>query len=85
MDQPASQIERLIALAKEAEEILARSIGSHDIRHGCAVARGYLDLARSYNEPVNVEDVERVLSRMRALIRSREARPESVRQRPPRH
>ena len=67
-----SQIDRLIALANEAEQILARSIGSHDIRHACAVARGYLDLARSYNEPVNVEDVERVISRMRALLVSKE-------------
>jgi hypothetical protein len=63
-----SQLKRLIALANEADQILARSVGSHDIRHACAVARGYLDLARSYNEPVNVEDVERVLCRMRALL-----------------
>ena len=67
------QLNRLIALADEAERILAQSIGSHDIRHACAVARGYLDLARSYNEPVNVEDVERVLCRMRALLRSKPA------------
>ena len=68
MDTPNPSLDRLIALAEEAERILAQGIGSHDIRHACAVARGYLDLARSYNEPVNVEDVERVLSRMRALI-----------------
>jgi hypothetical protein len=65
-----SKLDRLIALADEADRILAQSIGSHDIRHACAVARGYLDLARSYNEPVNVEDVERVLCRMRALLGS---------------
>jgi hypothetical protein len=70
MEHPASQLERLIALAEEADKILARSVGSHDMRHACAVARGYLDLARSYNEPVNVADVERVLRRMRALLRS---------------
>ena len=63
-----SQLDRLIALADEADRLLAQSIGSHDIRHACAVARGYLDLARSYNEPVNVEDVERVLCRMRAML-----------------
>jgi hypothetical protein len=66
-----TQLDRLIALADEADRILAQSIGSHDIRHACAVARGYLDLARSYNEPVNIEDVERVLSRMRALLKSK--------------
>ena len=69
MDRPdKSQLERLMALAEEAEQILAQSIGSHDIRHACALARGYLDLARSYNEPVNIEDVERVLARMRAWV-----------------
>ena len=68
MAQPKSNLDRLIALAQEADQILARSINSHDIRHACAVARGYLDLARSYDEPVNVEDVERVLSRMRDLL-----------------
>jgi hypothetical protein len=70
MQHPASQLDRLIALAAEADQILARSVGSHDIRHACAVARGYLDLARSYNEPVNVADVERVVRHMRALLRS---------------
>jgi hypothetical protein len=70
------QLDRLIALADEAEQILAKSIGSHDIRHACAVARGYLDLARSYNEPVNVEDVERVLTRMRALLLSDQTAPD---------
>ena len=63
-----SDLERLIALAEEAEALLARSIDSHDIRHACAVARGYLDLARSYNEPVNIADVERVIARMRAAL-----------------
>jgi hypothetical protein len=61
-------LQRLIELADEAEEILSRNVSSHDIRHGCAVARGYLDLARSYNEPVNIEDVERVVLRMRELF-----------------
>ena len=70
-----NHLERLIALADEAEQILAESIGSHDIRHACAVARGYLDLARSYNEPVNVDDVERVIARMRATLEHK--RPDS--------
>jgi hypothetical protein len=69
MDQSKpSQIDRLIALAEEAERIVAQGLNSHDIRHACAVARGYLDLARSYNVPVNVEHVEEVLARMRALV-----------------
>ena len=81
MQQPQrSQLDRLIALADEADRLLAQSIGSHDIRHACAVARGYLDLARSYNEPVNVEDVERVLCRMRALLSAKP--PEAEKKRP---
>ena len=78
MDQSKPlQIDRLIALTEEAERILAQSIASHDIRHACAVARGYLDLALSYNEPVNVERVEEVVSRMRALMGAKppETRP----------
>ena len=67
-DSETPELERLIALAQEAEEILAKSIGSHDLRHACALARGYLDLAQYYHEPVNVEDVERVLARMRNMI-----------------
>ena len=75
-----SQIDRLIALAEEAERIVAQGISSHDIRHACAVARGYLDLAVSYNEPVNVEHVEEVLVRMRALVRSMSSETTNVRE-----
>ena len=67
-DSETPELDRLMALAEEAEQILAKSIGSHDLRHACALARGYLDLALFYHEPVKVEDVERVLVRMRALI-----------------
>lgn len=63
-----SHLARLMALAAEAEQILTQGFTSHDIRHACAIARGYLDLARSYGEPVNLEDVERVLARMRATL-----------------
>jgi hypothetical protein len=65
---------RLVALAAEAEHILTQGFTSHDIRHACAIARGYLDLARSYGEPVNLEDVERVLARMRAALASTKAK-----------
>jgi hypothetical protein len=75
-----SDIDRLIALAEEAERIVAQGIGSHDIRHACAVARGYLDLAVSYNEPVNVEHVEEVLARMRALVRAIPSETRNVRE-----
>jgi hypothetical protein len=57
-----------MALAEKAEQILAKSIGSHDIRNACALARGYLDLARYYHEPVKVEDLERVIARIRSLL-----------------
>lgn len=38
------------------------------MRHACAVAHGYLELARSYGEPVDIEEVERVIARMRATL-----------------
>lgn len=79
METPATpQLDRLIELAAEADQILARSLGSHDIRHACAVARGYLDLARYYNEPVKVEDVERVVARMRVLLSTSDTPPEET-------
>jgi hypothetical protein len=58
----------LVAVAAEAEQILERGIATHDIRHACALARGYLELARSYGEQVSVEDVERVLDRLRSAV-----------------
>ena len=79
MEPPeTTHLDRLIALAAEADQILERSLGSHDIRHACAVARGYLDLARYYNEPVKVEDVERVVERMRALLSAADSPPEDT-------
>lgn len=72
MKQPdSSKLERLMALVEEAEQLLARGIPTHDIRQACAVARGYLELALSYDEPVNVEDVERVLEKMRSTFVAR--------------
>jgi signal transduction histidine kinase len=66
--QDARTLDRLVTLAAEAEHILIQGFSSHDIRNACAIARGYLELARSYGEPVNLEDVERVLDRMRAAL-----------------
>lgn len=70
-DQNPSALDRLVTLASEAEQILARGIASHDIRHACALARGYLELARSYGEPVSVEDIERVLTRLREALKAK--------------
>ena len=67
-DTDTPELDQLIALAEEAERILAKSAGSHDIRNACALARGYLDLARYYHEPVRVEDLERVIARIRSLL-----------------
>jgi hypothetical protein len=61
----ASNLDRLIALVEETELLLERSLQSHDVRQACAIARGYLDLAQSYGEPVNVEDIERIVARVR--------------------
>jgi hypothetical protein len=61
----ASNLDRLIALVEETELLLERSLHSHDVRQAVAIARGYLDLAQSYGEPVNLEDVERIIARVR--------------------
>ena len=63
-----SPLDRLVKLAAEAEQILARGITSHDVRHACALARGYLELARSYDEPLKTEDVERLMARIRSAL-----------------
>jgi hypothetical protein len=75
-DSATPELDQLVALAEQAEKILANSVGTHDIRHACALGRGYLDLVRHYHEPLKVEDVERVIARMRALLASNEAKPE---------
>jgi hypothetical protein len=67
-DSETPELDQLIALAEEAEQILAKSAGSHDIRNACALARGYLDLAQYYHEPVKVEDLERVIAKIRSLL-----------------
>jgi hypothetical protein len=67
-DSATPELDELVALAEQAERILASSSGSHDIRHACALGRGYLDLVRHYHEPLKVEDLERVIARMRTLL-----------------
>jgi hypothetical protein len=64
------ELDQLSALAEQAEQILATRLDSHDIRQACALARGYLDLARYYHEPVKVEDLERIIAKMRTLLAS---------------
>ena len=75
-DSDTPELDQLVALAEQAEKILANSIGTHDIRNACALGRGYLDLVRHYHEPIKVEDVERVVARMRALLSLDQANPE---------
>ena len=70
-DQNPSALDRLVSLAAEAEQILARGIASHDIRHACALARGYLELALSYGEPVSMENVERLLARLHEALEAK--------------
>lgn len=61
-------LERLLALATEAERILAFTMASEEIRDACAIARGHLDMVRLYGEPLNIDDVERVLARIGGAI-----------------
>ena len=79
MSQPhPANLNRLIALVEETEQILARGVSSHDIRQACALARGYLDLALSYDEPVSMETIERVICRMRDAFALEQLSPKSA-------
>jgi hypothetical protein len=66
--ESTSTLDRLLALAAEAEKILAQSVASEEIRDSFAIVRGYLDLGRLYGEPVQVDDLERLLARIASSI-----------------
>jgi hypothetical protein len=57
-------LDRLLALASEAEKLLAYNVASEDVRDALAIVRGHLDLGRLYGEPLNIDDVERLLARI---------------------
>lgn len=70
MSQDSSPIEQLLAFAANADRYLTQSstlmqreLEQH-VRDACSVARGYVDLVRLHNEPVNIDDLERVLVRI---------------------
>ena len=65
---PSSTLDRLLALANEAEQILAQTVAPEDVRDSFAIVRGYLDLGRLYGEPVTVDDLERLLARIASSI-----------------
>jgi hypothetical protein len=65
---PTSTLDRLLALAAEAEQILAQTVASEEVRDAFAIVRGYLDLGRIYGEPVKVDDLERLLARIASSI-----------------
>src|SRR5687767_691621 len=61
-------LDRLLALAAEAEQILAQTVASEEVRDAFAIVRGHLDLGRLYGDPINVDDLERVLARIAGSI-----------------
>jgi chemotaxis regulatin CheY-phosphate phosphatase CheZ len=61
---PTSILDRLLALAAEAEKTLAQTVASEEVRDAFAIVRGHLDLGRLYGEPINVDELERVLARI---------------------
>lgn len=54
-------LEKLEKLELELEDKLGRTGSDHPIRNALSVARGHLELTRLYEEPLAVEDVERML------------------------
>ena len=57
-------LDRLLALSAEAEQLLSKTVASEDIRDAFAIVRGHLDLGRLYGEPLNIDDLERLLARI---------------------
>jgi hypothetical protein len=64
----SSTLDRLLALAAEAEQNLTQTVASEDVRDAFAIVRGYLDLGRIYGEPIKVDDLERLLARIASSI-----------------
>ncbi len=48
--------------------MLPQSAASEDLRDAFAIVRGYLDLGRLYGEPVNIDDLERMMARIANFI-----------------
>ena len=65
---PTSTLDRLLALATEAEQLLAHTVTSEEVRDAFAIVRGYLDLGRMYGEPIKVDELERLLARIAGSI-----------------
>ena len=61
-------LDRLLALFTEAEQVLPQAAASEDLRDAFAIVRGYLDLGRMYGEPVNIDDLERMMARIANFI-----------------
>lgn len=61
-------LDRLLALAAEAEQIMAHTVASEEARDAFAIVRGHLDLGRLYGEPINLDDLERIMARVAKLI-----------------
>jgi hypothetical protein len=61
-------LDRLLALFVEAEQVLPQAAASEDLRDAFAIVRGYLDLGRMYGEPVNIDDLERMMARIANFI-----------------
>jgi hypothetical protein len=57
-------LDRLLALAAEAEQILAQTVATDEIRDAFSIVRGHLELGRMYGEPLNIDDLERILARI---------------------
>ena len=61
-------LQRLLALASEAEQFLTYNVVSEEVRDAFAIVRGHLDLGRLYGEPINLDDLERLLARIGGSI-----------------
>lgn len=68
MTQDTNLFDRFFALAAEVERVIAYSVVSEHVRDACAIVRGHLDLVRLHGEPINVDELERVLARIASEV-----------------
>ena len=60
---------RLESLVREAERLVARREGVHDMHQAAAIVRGFFELVRDHREEVPVERAAALVANMRICVR----------------
>ncbi len=70
MSEDRKPIERLLEMELRLEDRLRRRGPGHPVRDAMAIVRGCLELALLYGEPLDVLDMKRRLTEIRAVVGS---------------